>query len=498
MEQSTTALVQPFEKRCALYHKCQLRLAINLTMKAANLKYSSFHIQKIDKQPKNHFVFKKELDETSTTSLYPILYQRQKIAYLSLMHQEPVLFTEKQQINKVISKIALLIKRFQTSELSKRYLQEDLALTGLSEQALKIESFIEKAASANCPVIIEGEFGCEKLSVASAVHYNSQIKHQSFMEINCSTLSFQEFKDKLMRSVELVSGGSLFLSEIDQLSFAQQNILIELLAASTIKSNTSQSVHINKNIRLLASSSSSLSEMVANKEFSKQLYTELNFLTVTVPPIRERREDIPYILDNLLEKHRIFDDQYFSDEAKLALCDYHWPENYSEIERVVAQLLTLSRNTIIDVVDLHEFAPEVLIKTLGREREVHKNLISNLLNKNYEEFAIFHKGLQKALKYLAENYCNNVTLGGLAENAFVSESHLSYLFKFHLKRSFKQILVELRIEKAKSVLTRNPNYRITEVSLDAGFGDLSHFEKMFKRYTQVTPREYKNKIKLDS
>lgn len=496
MEHSTHTAIQEFKHSGHFYNQDQLRFAIDLTMKAANLKCSSFYIQNTDKRGGDYSEFDKK--NKLHNSLYPITYQRQKIAYLGLIHNDPLQFTEIKKIQLVINKIALLIKRFQASELSKHYLHQDLALTGLSEQSLKIESFIEKAACGSCPIIIEGEFGCEKLSVASAIHYNSRDKHKPFIEINCSTLSSQEFKAKLISIAENMSEGSLFLSEIDKISLEQQNILLELFVAHTPQSNKVLSANLNKNIRLLTSSDSSLYGLVNNNSFSKALYTYLNFLTILIPPIRERKEDVPYIINKLIDKHRVFSDQVFSTELKQALYDYDWPENYLEMERVVTKLLTLSSHSIINIIDLDELTPDISIKESVKEESRHQHLISNLFGKNYIEFSLLHKGLQNALKYLAENYCKNMTLRELAENAFVSESHLSYLFKFHLKRTFKQILVELRIEKAKSILKKNPHCRITEVSLDAGFGDLSHFEKMFKRYTQVTPREYKNQLKLVS
>jgi YesN/AraC family two-component response regulator len=105
-----------------------------------------------------------------------------------------------------------------------------------------------------------------------------------------------------------------------------------------------------------------------------------------------------------------------------------------------------------------------------------------------------HSGLYKALKYIANNYEREVTLSELAANVYVSASHLSYLFKHHLRKSFKQILSELRIERAKQRISESPYARITDIFQEVGFGDLSHFEKIFKRYTGVTPREYKKKI----
>jgi len=129
---------------------------------------------------------------------------------------------------------------------------------------------------------------------------------------------------------------------------------------------------------------------------------------------------------------------------------------------------------------------------------VEDQLVNELLNKQFDRFETFHPALKKALVYLAENYRQPVSLQELSQNAFVSPSHLSYLFKMHTKRSLKQILAELRITSAVEIIRQNPNTRITDVSLEVGFGDLSLFEKLFKRYTGFSPRQFKQSLKVAS
>jgi len=99
------------------------------------------------------------------------------------------------------------------------------------------------------------------------------------------------------------------------------------------------------------------------------------------------------------------------------------------------------------------------------------------------------------LEFICNNYNSDINLKQLANYACVSPSHLSYLFRTNIGKSFKQVLTEVRLEKAKQMLKRQPSMRITEVSLESGFGDLSHFEKTFKRHTGLTPRDFKGKAK---
>ncbi|KGJ87971.1 AraC family transcriptional regulator [Colwellia psychrerythraea] len=441
-------------------------------------------------------------------SSYPMFYQRKKIGDLYLK-QSPLTTTNKinnqLHFQTITKKLALLIQRFQATKLSLHYLGKELSLTGYSEPLLDLDSFIEKAASISCPIIIEGGFGSEKLCVASAIHYSSQLKHQPFIEINCSTPNIDEFQKNVLRSFEQAQGGCIYLHGIDALSLSQQNFLTELLSASTIPGVAGHTVKSVNNIRLLVSTTIPLCKLVENKLFANELYKHFNFLNVKIPPLSKRKEDIPHILEKLIKKYGLFEEQGFDEQATKALCDYHWPENYAELERIVTQLLTLAASNPIKLADIENHTPEILTKenlltadnnTSPCASANYFDLKDSLINKDYQKFNHLHLGLQKALHYLAENYTESISLTLLAKNVFISPSHLSYLFKHYLKKTFKQILSELRIERAKQIFAATPLIRITDVSLDVGFGDLSHFEKIFKRYTKMTPREYKSRYKI--
>lgn len=449
---------------------------------------------------------------------HPILYQRERIGYLQLVsdisdppnNQATPLSADEQvkrQAETVAKRIALLIKRDQANTLSALYLGKSLSLNGYSDLTFGLEFFIEKAAGARNPVIIEGAFGCEKLAVASSIHYNSALKHKTFIEINCGLGSTSEFEQKLINCFIQAKGGSIYLHGIDELPMAQQDTLLDLLSASS-KSEDIKLPQINtSDVRLLLSTTKSLASLVEKKLFSRRLYALINFLKVKVPTLYERKEDIGEIIEQLIRQHRLYQDQNLSPEVKNALCNYNWPENYQELECTVARLLVLTNYQKVSLDELETHAPKVLAKQSSkscgvshqRENQAPQfELIKCLIEKDYSAFDHLHSGLKKALIYVAENYCQEITLTQLAQNAFVSPSHLSFLLKDNLNKSFKQILAELRIEKAKMVFAKTPNVRITDVSLDVGFGDLSHFEKIFKRHTKVTPRQYKNSQKFNA
>jgi DNA-binding NtrC family response regulator len=495
-----------------------LKSYFDSTGECDQFEHAAVRLYHVDEQMQGalNFDFGKQgaLDDGNTTS-YPILYQRERIGDLQLAgnagHEQtsttiPAISADQCAVN-VAKKIALLIKRDQANTLSGLYLGKALSLNGYSESIFNLESFIERAAGSHAPVVIEGDFGCEKLVVASSIHYNSPFKHKPFIEINCSVTSAEAFEQKLVSCFVQAKGGSIYLHGVDELSLAQQQVLVELLGASSEHSITSCSQINTSDVRLIFSTTQSLSSLVVQNSFSRQLNAQLDFLQVKIPALKQRKEDIAAIILQLVKQHRVYQEQKLSSEVQSALHNYHWPENYQEMERTVARVMALSTTNPIDMIELKKYAPDILLTQPLQQSSANNkqpnsppafDLIKSLMEEDYSAFKHLHAGLQKALQYVSANYAREITLGELAQNAYVSPSHLSYLLKFYLKHSFKQILAELRIEKAKLIFSETPNLRITDVSLDVGFGDLSHFEKIFKRYTKVTPRQYKNTQKLNA
>ncbi|CEE45759.1 Transcriptional regulator (fragment) [Xanthomonas citri pv. citri] len=117
--------------------------------------------------------------------------------------------------------------------------------------------------------------------------------------------------------------------------------------------------------------------------------------------------------------------------------------------------------------------------------------IDGLPHRPGQRLATLHDALRRALVHLGEHYAEPLTLGDLARQAHVSQSHLGFLFRDELGTPFKPMLQQLRIEKAKELLHQQRKLRITEVALKVGFGDLSHFEKSFRRLAGVSPREFR-------
>lgn len=463
---------------------CQLQFCLTKILDRAKIKNGAIYFYKqnqIDvpkKPPELSFNFgTATIDECMA---YPILYQRKKVGDL-LLNKNQQSLDHVPNLPEVTKKMALLFKRFKTNECANEAKNKHPVLVGFSDQSIKLESFIEKSSSTISPVIIESDLGNEVSAIARAIHENSSLDRTSYIEIDCSTNN--NLGSRISKACQDARGGSLYLHEINELPLSQQGDLIQ---------------NLNPDVKIIVSSSQSLEHLVHEGKFYRQLYTALDFLKIYVPPLRDRKEDIPYMLNQLILKYRSFDTQTLSEETKQALYSFNWPENYMQLERVMAKLLALSNSNPIELHDLRKTLPDIdstTKKNKATYTEATKiDLLNCLINKEYKELSGLHIALRRSLQYLAEHYAESITLEKLSMKSHVSSSHLSFLFKYHLNKSFKKILAELRIAQAKNLFENYPYKRVTDICLEVGFGDLSHFEKIFKRHTQMTPRSYKDSI----
>jgi len=493
-----------------------LTLSINATLAANQITEAKVEVYSSAVPPEKIQVMPPDPGEVRPVyARFPIIYHNTSIGVLHFGQPRTLSVEEVKKFTCITKKLALLIKRYQATSLSNYYLGKTVNIIPYSDHTLKLDAFIEIAASSRFPVVIRGEFGSEKLSVASAIHYNSALKHESFIEVNCSTPCLSAFERNIHRCFKQGRGGSLFLHAIDELPLPQQQVLAQLIQAQADKHEQTGKEVQTRQIRLLVSTSRSLTHQVMSGKFCHQLYLKLNYLNIQLAPLNERKQDIPEILEKLMNQHRLYPQQSLSDAAENALCRYHWPGNYQQLERVLIRLLTLACSNPISLAEIKHYAPEVVAEPEhsppkeNRADPVHEarqaptpevtpdiatDLIPALINKNYPAFSHLHPALQKALRHIAENYRSQMPLQTLAGQIGISPSHLCALFKSQLNNSYKQIIAELKVENARQLFISQPLARVSDIAHKSGFGDISHFEKVFKRFTDCTPRAFKNAL----
>lgn len=426
-------------------------------------------------------------------SRIPINYQRKQLGTLHLLVEVKQGSSEELAFKQFANQLGLMLARLRVAQLSDEKFGQSFALQGYSAEINKLERLIEKCANTLFPLVLNAPPGSETLATAISIHMLSDKKAGPFVELDCTSIDAHNFESKLKQAFEQAQNGSLLIANVSHLPMSQQTQLNALLTNQySLRQNTSQP-------RLLSSSEHNLYARVNQGLFSRSLFEKLSFLELPIPSIKDRKTDLPLLINTLFDYHKISAKQSLAKDCFDLLSQYDWPGNMMQLEQTLVKLIALSYQDDISSEVLKQTLPEFsqqlensAVQTLGEHR---KSIVTILFKKQVAEQRALHPSLLKALIYMQNNWQQEITLTGLANQAFVSPSHLSYLFKNTLNKSFKQILAELRIEHAKAMIAQDPNIRITDLCLEVGFGDLSHFEKIFRRYTGMSPRDYKKQYK---
>ncbi|HHT9153340.1 MAG TPA: sigma-54 interaction domain-containing protein, partial [Candidatus Hypogeohydataceae bacterium YC40] len=234
-------------------------------------------------------------------------------------------------------------------------------IIGNSESIKRVKEIIHRIASLNSTVLILGESGSGKGLVASNIHYLSPRKDQIFIPINCGAIPDTLLESELFgyergaftgatfRKVglfEAADKGTMFLDEIGEMSPMLQIKLLRVLEDKTIRSVGSVR-DIPVDVRIITATNKVLKAEVMNKRFREDLYYRLNVVPISLPPLREREEDIPLLVDFLIEKYNL--NIKVSDEAMQVLLKYSWPGNVRELENVLVRSSILSKDKKLDV-----------------------------------------------------------------------------------------------------------------------------------------------------
>lgn len=398
-------------------------------------------------------------------------------------------------------RLTLLIHRYEVRDWAERRLGRPLLLVGMSRPMLHLEGLIEHAARSSLPVLLTGEFGTEKLQLAATIHCGGKRRDQPFVQVNCA-----EPVDGPGDWFERAAGGTLFLNGVDELP---RDLLRQL--PSHMRSHLGQWAPDKDphDVRIVATATQDLRDQVLDGAFSRALLAELDMLSIAAPPLRERVDDLDALVASALQRHgfRVEDKQ---SEALMTACRAHaWPENLFELERVVTRLAVMTGSRSIGREDILMHSPwivtEPAVGLLSDQRPAaprqavaseSERWIRCAVHREEAELERLHEGLARALLYLGDHYAEPISLGLLARQAHVSESHLSFLFRTALDMPFKGVLGRIRIHKAKEILASESRRHITEVALSVGFADLSHFEKSFKRVVGESPREFRRRAAM--
>jgi len=244
-------------------------------------------------------------------------------------------------------------------------------IIGKSKPMQELYEIIKKLAPTNATALIEGESGTGKELVAKAIHCNSLRKDNSLIAVNCSAFAeslleselFGHEKGSFTGAVnmkkgrfELADKGSLFLDEIGELPMTLQVKLLRVLQERTVE-RVGGTTPIRVDFRLIAATNKTLEEEVKKGNFREDLYYRLNVVKASIPPLRDRPEDIILLINHFIKKYTRNQDspslvRGIDSKAAQVLCDYEWKGNVRELENVIERAVILSTGNMITLSDL--------------------------------------------------------------------------------------------------------------------------------------------------
>lgn len=268
-------------------------------------------------------------------------------------------------------------------EISEDYKVDNIV--GKTRVMQEIFKVIGLVSESKATVLIQGESGTGKELIAKAIHYNSPFRKEPFLPINCSTLVETLLESELFGhergaftgatyrkkgKIEIAQNGTIFLDEIGEISPSLQVKLLRFLQEREFE-RVGGEERLRSSARVIAATNRDLSRLVEEKRFREDLYFRLKVVEIRVPPLRERKADIPLLVEHLLKKINMELHKKVTKvpgEVMEALVHYPWPGNVRELENLLTRAVVLSKGDVL----VPEYLPDLFIS--GKTEEVIKGI----------------------------------------------------------------------------------------------------------------------------
>lgn len=271
-------------------------------------------------------------------------------------------------VDKALAQSELVTENRQLkSALHKKYRFKNII--GQSPEIQDVLDMIERVSDSDSTVLVSGESGTGKELVAKAIHYNSLRANKPFVPINCGAIPGELLESELFGHVkgaftgaisnragrfEMAEGGTIFLDEIGDMDINLQVKLLRVLQERQFEP-VGATKTVSTNVRIIAATHKDMEKAVAEGTFREDLYYRLNVIPLHIPSLRERRSDIPLLLNHFMDefgktRNRQLDG--ISDEALKTLYNYSWPGNIRELENLIERLTILKNQGVIEQEDL--------------------------------------------------------------------------------------------------------------------------------------------------
>lgn len=279
-------------------------------------------------------------------------------------------------------------------------------IAAASANMLEVLEMARRSAAGDAKVLITGESGVGKDLIARHIHLSSKRAMGPFVAVNCAGLTETLLESELFGhakgsftgayrdkpgQLQMAHRGTLFLDEVGEMSLRMQALLLRFLETGEIQSVGAHQATASVNVRVVAATNRNLGERVASGDFREDLLYRLRVIHIHVPPLRDRREDVPLLIDHMLK--RSGRDVQMSDAAMEVLQRYRWPGNVRELQNIVEQAIWFADRAIIDVGHLPasvRTAGEALLPRRERRRQVADDLYDALVSGGYSFWEHIH------------------------------------------------------------------------------------------------------------
>jgi len=275
-----------------------------------------------------------------------------------------------------------------------------------SSKMQRVIEVIKVVAKSNATILITGESGTGKELVARAIHSQSHRRNKPFVAVSCSALPESLLESELFGhekgsftgayaqkkgKFEFANGGTLFLDEVGEMS---ANIQVHLLRVLEEKEFTRVGGNepIRVDVRVISATNKDLRKAIEKQEFREDLYYRLNVVNIELPPLRERKDDVPLLAEHFLHKFAMENQKEitgFSPEAMELVLDYDWPGNVRELENAIERAVILAKDSIITIADLPQENLSPAYSTTPRKnlKEVERGHIWSVLRETGENYS---------------------------------------------------------------------------------------------------------------
>ncbi|HPB68716.1 MAG TPA: sigma-54 dependent transcriptional regulator [Candidatus Omnitrophota bacterium] len=277
----------------------------------------------------------------------------------------------KLMINKIVERKEVLQENQDLREIIAEVNPEKFCgMIGSSDRMQRVYHVVESVASSNATILITGESGTGKSLVARAVHEKDRYRHEKpFVEISCGALSetlleselFGHMKGAFTGAIkdkegrfEFARGGTVFLDEIDAFSPSLQVKLLRVLQDGVFE-RVGDNVTRKTDARIIVATNQELKDLVLQGDFREDLFYRINVINITMPPLRERKDDIDLLVNHFIERYNRINNKNvkgLSDEVRKLFLLYNWPGNIRELENAIEGAVVMSRTDIINKRDI--------------------------------------------------------------------------------------------------------------------------------------------------